>query len=163
MFPYPNSRKHVVDQCPSIQILWLMLWTSPSKCPGLFLWINIYPSTMLIARMQMQILHLASQILCVRGNQHLSRLYPNYMFVVLNSMLLRADAHVNSVVLVEFHDHYYESISMLLWASTHPITISVDVDRPIQMQGVFLWVSNYASTILAPEDAMPMQVLHLLL
>ena len=33
----------------SIKIIWLLLWTSLSRCPEVLLWLNIHPSTILVA------------------------------------------------------------------------------------------------------------------
>ena len=33
----------------SIQIIWLLLWTSLSKCPDVLLWLSTYPSTIFVA------------------------------------------------------------------------------------------------------------------
>ena len=102
----------------SIKIIWLLLWTSLSKCPEVLLWLNICPSTILVAE---------------DANAHANSTFSNqnfYMFMEIiiyphciqilclwNSILLWATAHVSSI---------------------HPVTISVVRGRPIQISRCML-------------------------
>ena len=141
-FPCPKNQKPCCRP-PCIKIIWLLLWTSLSKCPEVLLWLKIYPSTILVAE---------------DANAHANSTFSNhnfYMFMGIiiyplciqilclwNSMLLWANAHVSSI---------------------HPVTISVVRADPSKFLDVCCWVNIYPSTIPLPEDAMPMQILYLLL
>ena len=84
------------------------------------MWVNAYPCTILVA-----------EDADAHANSTLSHphfyvfmginVYPHCIQILClwNSMLLLANAHVSSI--------------FLLWASTHPMTISVAMGRPIQM------------------------------
>ena len=82
----------------SIQIIWLLLWTSLSKCPDVLLWVNTYPSTILVAEDANA--HANSTI----SHQYFYMLmginiYPHCIQILClwNSMLLWASAHASSL------------------------------------------------------------------
>ena len=132
----------------SIQIVWLLLWTSPSRCRDVFLWVNTYPSTILVAEDASAHANstLSHQNFCMFMGINI---YPHCIqtLCLWNSMLLWANAHVNYMLVVvgrspfELHACCCASISMFLLASTHPMTISVAMGRPpSKFPDVVLWV-----------------------
>ena len=134
----------------SIQSALLLLWTSPSKFPDVFLWVNTYPSTILVAD------DASAHAISTFSHQdaYMFRginIYPHCIQILClclwNSMSLRANAHVNSMFAVVgrspfgLHVCCCASISMFSWASTHPITISVAMGRlHPKIPDVSLWV-----------------------
>ena len=82
----------------SIQIIWLLLWTSLSKCPGVLLWVNASPGTMLVAEdadahANSTFFHQTFYMLMGIN------IYPHCIQILClwNSMLLWANANVNSM------------------------------------------------------------------
>ena len=101
-------------------------------------------------------------MLCVQGNQHLSQLYPNYMSVVLNSMLLWADARVNSIVIAcrnpfEFHDCSCDSIFILKNQGHNFFKSYDDCCEPIPIQSLrlLLWDRIHLHCIIVAKERHP--------
>ena len=97
MFSYPNSGNHVVDQV-SIQIIWLLLWTSLSKCPDVLLWVNTSPSNILVdedANARAHSTFSQQKLYMFMGiNIYLHCIQ---ILCLWNSMLLWANAHASSM------------------------------------------------------------------
>ena len=131
----------------SIQIVWLLLWTSPSKCRDVFLWVNTYPSTILVAEDASA--HADSTFSHQNFYMFMGiNIYPHCIQILClwNSRLLWANAHVNYMFVVvgrsqfELHVCCRASVPVFFWASTHPMTISV---ARVQMYSYGLYLSKY--------------------
>ena len=154
----------------SIQIVWPLLWTSPSKCRDVLLWVNTYPSTILVAE--------DASALANSTFSHQKfymfmgiNIYPHCIQILClwNSMLLWANAHANYMFVVvgrspfELHVLLYVNIHVFLGQYPSNDHICRYGPPPIQISRGILMGYIYPSTILVPEDAMPMQMLCLLL
>ena len=118
----------------SVKIIWLLLWTSLSKCPEVLLWLNIYPSTILVAE---------------DANAHANSTLSNQHFYILMG--------------INIYPHCIQILCLWNSMLFHPVTLSVVRGRPSKFLDVCCWVNTYPSTIPLPEGAMLMQILYLLL
>ena len=137
-----------------IQITWLLLWTSLSKCPDVPLQVNTYPSAILVAE------DANAQAHSTFSHQHVYmfvgiNIYPHCILSLClwNSMLLWANAHASSIFVAMGQHPSNDHICR--YGPPYP-------NFQIYAYGL-IYIYIYPSTIPVPENAMPMQDVYFLL
>ena len=127
--------------------MWQLLWTSLSKCPDVLLWVNAYPSSILVAEDANA--HANSAFSHQNFFMFMGiNIYPHCIHILClwNSMLLWANAHVSSIV-----------VAMVQRPSNDHICHHAPPHPNFQMY------AYGSSTIPFPGAAMSLHILYLLL